>query len=61
MKRGEALQNLLTSCAGRLTYSGGQFVIHPAAWPGVSLELLAAPAPPPDPSGWAHRVSARIT
>jgi len=38
MKRGEALQNLLTSCAGRLTYSGGQFVIHPAAWPGVSLE-----------------------
>lgn len=31
MKRGEVLQNLLTSCGGRLTYSGGQFVIHPAA------------------------------
>jgi hypothetical protein len=39
MKRGEVLQNLLTSCGGRLTYSGGQFVIHPAGWPGVALEL----------------------
>jgi len=39
MKRGEVLQNLLTSCAGRLTYSGGQFVIHPAGWPGVSIFL----------------------
>jgi hypothetical protein len=31
-KRGEVLQNLLTSCAGRLTYVGGQFSIWPAAW-----------------------------
>jgi hypothetical protein len=31
-KRGEVLQNLLTSCAGRLSYSGGQFVIQPAGW-----------------------------
>jgi len=39
MKRGEVLQNLLTSCGGRLTYSGGEFVIHPAGWPGVSLAI----------------------
>ncbi|HXE04489.1 MAG TPA: hypothetical protein VN579_00775 [Bryobacteraceae bacterium] len=34
--RGEVLQNLLTSCAGRLTYQGGQFIIWPAAWNGTS-------------------------
>lgn len=39
MKRGEILQNMLTSCGGRITYQGGQFVIHPAAWPGVSLSV----------------------
>jgi hypothetical protein len=39
MKRGEVLQNLLTSCAGRITYSGGQFVIHPGAWTGPSLSF----------------------
>jgi hypothetical protein len=39
MKRGEVLQNLLTSCAGRLTYSGGEYVIHPAAWPGVAYSI----------------------
>ena len=37
MKRGEVLQNLLTACGGRITYTSGQFVIHPAGWPGVSL------------------------
>ena len=37
LKRGEVLQNLLTACGGRLTYSGGQFVIHPAGWPGSAL------------------------
>lgn len=41
MKRGEVLQNLLTSCGGRLTYQGGQFVIHPAAWPGVGAAFPA--------------------
>lgn len=30
--RGDVLQNLLTSCGGRLTYNGGQFVIQPAGW-----------------------------
>jgi hypothetical protein len=37
VKRGEVLQNLLTSCGGRLTYTQGQFVIWPAAWPGSSI------------------------
>jgi hypothetical protein len=36
--RGEVLQNLLTSCAGRLTYSGGRFVVTPAAWVGTSVQ-----------------------
>lgn len=36
MKRGEILHNMLTSCAGRITYVGGQFVIWPAHWAGVS-------------------------
>jgi hypothetical protein len=39
--RGEILQNMLTSCSGRITYSGGQFIIWPAAWAGVSLGLGA--------------------
>ena len=41
LRRGDVLQNLLTSCAGRITYQGGQFVIWPAAWHGSS--------PAPDP------------
>ena len=36
MKRGEVLQNLLTACGGRLTYTGGQFLIQPAAWGGLA-------------------------
>lgn len=31
-RRGETLQNMLTSCSGRITYQGGQFVIHPGRW-----------------------------
>lgn len=42
VKRGEVLQNMLTSCGGRLTYSGGQFVIHPAVWEG-SPSTIGAP------------------
>jgi hypothetical protein len=37
VKRGEVLQNLLTSCGGRLTYTQGQFVIWPAAWLGSGV------------------------
>jgi hypothetical protein len=36
MKRGDVLRNLLTSCAGRLTYYGGQYIIWPGAWYGVT-------------------------
>lgn len=39
MKRVEVLQNLLTSCAGRITYSGGQFRIFAGAWNGVSSTI----------------------
>lgn len=43
MKRGEILSNLLTSCAGRLTTFGGQFIIWPAAWIGNSFAIGSAP------------------
>ena len=39
MKRGEVLQNLLTSCGGRLTFTNGRFTIQPAGWPGVVFQL----------------------
>lgn len=45
-KRGEVLQNLLTACGGRLTYSGGQFVIHPAAWTGATITVGEAGGSP---------------
>ena len=58
MKRGEVLQNLLTSCAGRLTYTGGQFQIQPAHWPGVSLALTGSGAWNGGMQGWTPRVAA---
>ena len=42
LSRGAVLQNLLTSCGGRVSYSGGQFVIQPAAWYGSSITLGTA-------------------
>jgi hypothetical protein len=36
MRKGEVLQNMLTSCAGRLDARGGQFRIFPASWTGVT-------------------------
>jgi hypothetical protein len=47
-KRGEVLQNMLTACAGRLTYYSGQYRIHPAAWngPGTVANLQAIAAGP---------------
>jgi hypothetical protein len=39
MRRGEVLQNMLTACAGRITFTNGQFAIQPAAWPGVTFQL----------------------
>jgi len=38
--KGEILRNMLTSCAGRISYAGGQFAIYPAVWPGVSLTIV---------------------
>lgn len=46
--RGEILRNMLTSCAGRLTTFGGQFMIWPGCWnatggaPAVDLKAIAA-------------------
>ena len=49
MRRGEILQNMLTSCAGRLVYIGGQYFIQPGYWVGpgspatqVNLTAIAA-------------------
>jgi hypothetical protein len=38
-RRSEILQNLLTSMAGRLTYIGGQFFLHPGSWAGISASI----------------------
>jgi hypothetical protein len=50
MRRGEILQNLLTSCGGRITYYEGQFIIWPASWitpitPVIDLQAIAAGNP----------------
>jgi hypothetical protein len=45
VKRGEVLQNLLTSCGGRLTYSQGQFAIWPAAWQGTAAASQLSRSP----------------
>jgi hypothetical protein len=37
--RGTILQQLLSSCAGRLSYQGGQFSIFPGAWIAPTLQL----------------------
>lgn len=37
--RVEILQNLLTSCAGRCSYVGGQFIIWPGVWRGTSASV----------------------
>ena len=41
VRRGEVLQNLLTSCGGRISYSGGQFILRVASWPGSSASIAA--------------------
>jgi hypothetical protein len=57
-KRGEILQNLLTSCGGRLTYSSGQYVIHPATYvaPTVTVADMNQFA---GPFQWKAAVSVR--
>jgi len=39
MARGTILENMLTSCAGRLSYQGGTFSIFPGAWVTPTLQL----------------------
>ena len=41
-RRGEILENLLTSCAGRVTYVSGQWYIWPGVWAGSSLSVSNA-------------------
>jgi hypothetical protein len=67
MKRGEVLQNVLTSCGGRLTYSQGQFVIWPAAWQGITAGGPLPPASVPTPPApqefvaWSYSSDTGIT
>lgn len=56
MRRGEILQNLLTSCAGRLTYTGGQFFIWPAACVEPSLLIPSQPITSIELTVWAEAV-----
>jgi hypothetical protein len=37
--RGTILKDMLSSCAGRISYQGGQYMIFPAAWVGPTLVL----------------------
>ena len=50
LTRGAVLENLLTSCAGRILYSAGQFIIQPEAyWPGVSWLIGSTGETPGNP------------
>ncbi len=40
--RGAILKDMLTSCAGRITYQGGQYSIAPGAWVSPTLQLSDA-------------------
>lgn len=56
---GAVLEDLLTSCAGRHTLIGGQFVVWPGVWYGQNptpVDLLAIAAGPPK---WRPTVSIR--
>jgi hypothetical protein len=59
MSRGEVLQNLLTSCAGRLLYVGGQFLIQAARWTGASAPAVDFAAIAAGPVRWRPTVSIR--
>ena len=57
--RGQVIQNMLTSCAGRLLYEGGQFTIHPAAWTGSTTINAPALGAMAGPYRWRSKVSMR--
>jgi hypothetical protein len=50
---------MLSSCAGRISFQGGQYTIFPAAWPGVTLQLTDADLT--GPITWKPRMSIRDT
>jgi hypothetical protein len=57
--RGAILQSLLSSCAGRLSYQGGQYSIFPGAWVEPTLDLTEADLV--GPIEWSPRLSIRDT
>jgi hypothetical protein len=57
--RGTILENMLTSCAGRITYQGGQYFIVPGAWITPTLQLTDADLV--GPLKWSPRLSIRDT
>jgi hypothetical protein len=57
--RGSTLKNLLSSCAGRISYQGGQYYVQPGQWVAPTLSLTDA-----DLVGaiqWKPRLSVRDT
>lgn len=59
MTRGMILKNLLSSCAGRISYQGGQYFIFPGGWVSPTLQLGEADLV--GPVHWKPRFSIRDT
>jgi Putative phage tail protein len=57
--RGAILKDLLSSCAGRISYQGGQYSIFPAAWAAPTLQLTDADIV--GPMHWKPRLPIRST
>jgi hypothetical protein len=57
--RGTILKNLLSSCAGRISYQGGQYSIFPGSWVAPTLQLSDADLV--GPIKWKPRFSIRDT
>lgn len=53
--RGRILSDMLTACAGRITYQGGQYSVVPAAWVAPTLQLTDADMA--GPIKWKPRLS----
>src|ERR1700722_15563839 len=59
MDRGQILQNMLTSCAGRLLYVGGLYSIQPGSWYGASPAQVNLIDIAGGPFNWKPTVSIR--
>jgi hypothetical protein len=57
--RGRILQNLLTSCAGKITYSAGQWIIWPGVWYGATPYPAPTMGQMAGPMRWKPTVSLR--